>query len=70
MNECYKLVITKAGRDGRTVSMAIAYQMLAEALIAVEEDFERWKKEPGVEELHLMRVDSQGVKELRRYVKQ
>ncbi len=69
MSEYYKLLITKERKNGTKFSMSVAYEMRAECLVAAEEDFERWKKQPDVIELYLFRVDYKGVKELRRYEK-
>ena len=67
MSEFYKLLITKERKDGTKFIMAVAYQLRAECLVAVEDEFERCQKEPETIELHLFRVDSQGVKELRKW---
>lgn len=66
MEECYKLLVT-TDNNGVKKSMAVMYQLCAECLVAVEEDFERWKKEPKVVELHLFRIDYRGLNELRRW---
>ena len=67
MNEMYKLVITKLGKFGNPVNMAVGYRMTAESLCAVEEEFEARKKEPGVIRLLLWRYDETGIHELRKW---
>lgn len=69
MNEGYKLIVTKVGRYGVKKSMSSIYPLRQECLISLEDDFERWKKEPDVVELHLLRLDANRVNELRRYVR-
>lgn len=69
MSEYYKLLITKERKDGTKFTMSVMYELRAECLVAVEDEFERCQKEPEVIELHLFRIDYQGMKELRRYVK-
>ena len=67
MNEMYKLVITKLGKFGNPVNMAMCYRMTAEHLCAAEEEFEAIKKEPGVIRLLLWRYDETGIHELRKW---
>lgn len=67
MEEGYKLMVTKAGRNGVKKSMSSFYPLRQECLVSLEEDFEQRKKEPDVVEIILMRFDQHGVYTLRRY---
>ena len=67
MNEMYKLVITKLGKFGNPLNMAVGYRMTAESLGAAAEEFEARKQEPGVIRLLLWRCDETGIHELRKW---
>ena len=69
MDECYKLAVTKIRNDGTRRGMTAQYPLRQECLISLEEDFKKYQAETGTLDLHLLRIDQQGVKELRRYVK-